>query len=113
MKWYADPSHAWLAVSLKEYPDAIQFSTGFGYISPSGKTVYLEEDCEASSFLRAKGIDSMTLPEKVYGKTRAPLTKYQHAPRLADFQGWSKETGARLVNIATGETLYEFKRSVA
>jgi hypothetical protein len=107
MKWYADPSHAWLAVSLKEYPDAINYSTGFGYISPKGSTVYLEEDLEAPSFLRSKGIDSMSLPERVYGKTRAPLTDYAKAPRLAH-EIWI-EGGYRLVSIATGETLYEHK----
>jgi hypothetical protein len=108
MKWYADPSHAWLAVSLKQYPEAINYSTGFGYISPSGLTIYLEEDLEAPSFLRSKGIDSMSLPEKVYGKTRAPLTRYAKAPRLA-YEIWI-EGGYRLVSIETGITLYEHKR---
>jgi hypothetical protein len=106
MKWYSDPSHAWLAVSLKQYPEAIKYSTGFGYISPSGGTVYLEEDCEAPCFLSAKGIDSMSLPEKVYGKSRAPLTNYEHAPRLADYQ--RKDSGViRLVSVVNDEILFE------
>lgn len=110
MKWYSDPSHAWLAVSLKEYPDAIKYSTGFGYISPKGGVVYLEEDCEAPCFLRAKGIDSMSLPEKVYGRTSAPLTKYQRAPRLADYQ--RKNGGViRLVSVVDDEVLFEEVRA--
>lgn len=108
MKWIADPSHAWLKVSLKKNPDAIKFSTGFGYISPKGDYVYLEEDCEAPAYLRAKGIDSMSLPEQVYGKTLAPLRKYAHAPRVADFD--VKNGGiAQLEEIATGEILVSWK----
>jgi len=108
MKWYADPSHAWLKVSLKKNPDALKFSTGFGYISPKGDYIYLEEDLEAPSYLRSKGIDSMSLPKKVYGTTRAPLTRYAHSPRLA-YEVWI-EGGYRLVSIESGETLYEHKR---
>lgn len=107
MKWYADPSHAWLKVSLSQYPQAILFSTGFGYISPDKKYVYLEEDCEAPAFLRSVGVDSLTLEEKVYPKGRAPLTNYEHAPRLADF-GYSQGT-FRLELIATGDILVQWQ----
>lgn len=48
-----DPGHGWLAVSLAEYPDAINYGTGFGYID--GHVIYLEEDCEAPAFMAAHG----------------------------------------------------------
>jgi hypothetical protein len=62
----SDPSHAWLEVDRGEYPDAINFSTGFGYIN--GRTIYLEEDVEAPAFLeslKAQGIQ-FDIVEKTY-----------------------------------------------
>lgn len=45
----SDASHSWLEVDLNQFPDAVQFGTGFGYIN--GKTIYLEEDVEMPQFL--------------------------------------------------------------
>lgn len=47
--WISDPGHAWLAVSLEAYPDALDCGTGFGYLDHTH--VYLEEDLEAVAFL--------------------------------------------------------------
>ena len=59
--WIIDPGHGWLAVPLDTYPDALDHGTGYGYASP--KWAYLEEDCEAGSFLRAHPeIDSRSIP---------------------------------------------------
>lgn len=61
MYWIIDPGHGWLAVPLDKYPDALDHGTGFGYVSPD--YAYLEEDCEAGSFLRAHPeIDPRSLP---------------------------------------------------
>ena len=49
--WISDPGHAWLAVSLEAYPDAIDYGTGFGYMDVTH--IYLEEDLEAVAFLTA------------------------------------------------------------
>lgn len=51
-----DAGHGWLEVSLKRYPDAVDFSTGFSYRHPTLPLIYLEEDVEAPNFMRAKGI---------------------------------------------------------
>ncbi len=45
----SDAGHSWLEVSLDEFPNAVQFGTGYGYIN--GKTIYLEEDVEMPQFL--------------------------------------------------------------
>ena len=52
LKFVSDPGHGWLRVELKEYPDALESATGYGFWSGNGRTaVYLEEDLEASDFL--------------------------------------------------------------
>lgn len=58
MRWVYDAGHGWLEVSLLEYPEAEQHGTGFGYVDLDNGTIYLEEDCEAPSFLRATFGDS-------------------------------------------------------
>lgn len=50
---YADPGHAWIAVKEKlliEF-DIADKITPYSYFK--GKTVYLEEDCDASTFVEA------------------------------------------------------------
>ena len=53
-KFYSDPSHGWLAVPIDYLLDvdinAEQISM-YSYIK--GKTVYLEEDCDAGKFIAA------------------------------------------------------------
>ena len=47
--WIHDDSHGWLEVDLKEFPEAKNYATGFGFIN--GSTIYLEEDQEAENFI--------------------------------------------------------------
>jgi hypothetical protein len=51
MKWISDPGHAWLEVSLERYPDAVNYSTGHGFIDEVKGLAYLEEDTEAPAFI--------------------------------------------------------------
>ena len=53
IRFVTDSGHGWLEVSLTEYPDAVDFGTGFGYLDESYGVIYLEEDCEAGAFLKA------------------------------------------------------------
>lgn len=53
MRYLKDAGHGWLEVSLRKYPDALEYGTGFGYLDAEGGTIYLEEDCEAGAFLKA------------------------------------------------------------
>ena len=52
--FHSDPGHAWLAVKRGELKklNILDKISGFSY--QKGKTVYLEEDCDASIFIRAK-----------------------------------------------------------
>lgn len=60
-KSYSDYGHGWLAVKRKLL---IEFNlldkiTNCSYQTPSGETVYLEEDCDATLFIetvRARGL---------------------------------------------------------
>ena len=55
----SDPAHGWLTVSLAELQDlgiAGNISQ-FSYMSTSKGVAYLEEDCDAPRFIRAKGVD--------------------------------------------------------
>jgi hypothetical protein len=45
----SDAGHAWLEVDLRQFPNAIEFGTGHGYLD--GDTIYLEEDVEMPQFL--------------------------------------------------------------
>jgi hypothetical protein len=66
-QWVIDPNHAWLAVSLEAYPDAVEYGTGFGFVDSKASVIYLEEDCEALAFFRAHPeIDPSDLPEQGY-----------------------------------------------
>lgn len=61
-----DNSHGWMEVSLTEYPEAVNYGSGFGYIN--GDKIYLEEDVEAENFiyhLMSMG-ENPTFNEKVY-----------------------------------------------
>lgn len=55
-KLYSDPGHGWLAVKRAELIklDILSKITHCSYQSRSGKTVYLEEDCDLSTFVYAK-----------------------------------------------------------
>ena len=56
LTFISDPGHGWLAVPLDEYPDALDYGTGYGYWDRSRAVAYLEEDCEAGAFMRAHGL---------------------------------------------------------
>lgn len=53
MRYITDAGHGWLEVSLKEYPDATKYGTGYGFIDVEGGFIFLEEDCEMPAFLEA------------------------------------------------------------
>lgn len=53
IRFLTDPGHGWLEVSLKAFPDAVEYGTGFGYLDEWSQVIYLEEDLEAGAFLRA------------------------------------------------------------
>ena len=53
-KFYSDPGHGWLAVSFKNFfavGAKLEDVSNFSYAR--GKTLYLEEDCDAGVFIKA------------------------------------------------------------
>lgn len=52
LKSYSDPGHGWLAVPYKTFLLIQSVVTPWSYISATGKTVYLEEDCDTSAFVK-------------------------------------------------------------
>lgn len=56
-EFHSDPGHGWLAVPIAEL-QALGIAdkiTRYSYRSPDGLVAYLEEDCDLSTFARAKG----------------------------------------------------------
>lgn len=55
LRFVSDPGHGWLAVPrrLVEQAGVERDVSSFSYQSADGKTVYLEEDCDASLFMDA------------------------------------------------------------
>ena len=80
--WITDPGHAWLAVSLDSYPDALNYGTGFGFLDATNRMAYLEEDCEAPIFLYDHPeLDGAALP--VYAE-RTRDAACRRLPRIPD-----------------------------
>jgi hypothetical protein len=58
--YHSDPGHGWLAVKLSDLKMLGIESEISSYSYVKGKTAYLEEDCDASLFIKAakaRGID--------------------------------------------------------
>lgn len=51
---YSDPGHGWLAVPVRwlEVLGIADQVSRFSYVSKARRTAYLEEDCDASLFIR-------------------------------------------------------------
>jgi len=52
--FYSDPGHGWLKVSRDELKELGLTETITSFSYQRGKDVYLEEDCDASAFFKAK-----------------------------------------------------------
>lgn len=75
---HSDPGHAWIAVPIRELfelniADKI---TAFSYIK--GKTAYLEEDCDLSTFFKAFELRFGQRPQYREGKhwDRCPVRSF-------------------------------------
>ena len=55
--FYSDAGHGWLAVKRQELIDLNILDKISTYSYQRGNTVYLEEDCDISTFCEAKGAD--------------------------------------------------------
>ena len=78
LKWYSDASHGWLAVKrdLLKTLGVIQHITTCSY--ERGKTVYLEEDCDARKFIDALNKNNINfLGSEKYVGNRAAIRSYE------------------------------------
>jgi hypothetical protein len=57
--WITDPGHGWLVVPMEDVHTAgcAEQITAYSYQSRDGQTAYLEEDCDAGTFIDATGIE--------------------------------------------------------
>jgi len=74
--FHADPGHAWLAVKRSELIrlGVLLKISGFSY--QKGKTVYLEEDCDASVFMNAKRALGEEVTFKETYQENTPIRNY-------------------------------------
>ncbi len=80
VKFYHDPGHGWYAVKTKEVEalGILEQITSCSYQSQSGKTLYLEEDCDASllfKICKEKNIEVKVVKE-TYHDNSSPIRKY-------------------------------------
>ena len=74
-----DPSHAWLAVTIKELIELGIADKISCYSYVKGNIAYLEEDCDANLFIKAYKEKYAEVPkwEKV-SVENTPIRNYQH-----------------------------------
>ena len=92
-KFYSDPGHGWMAVSFKNFfavGAKLEDVSNFSYAR--GKTLYLEEDCDAGVFIKAfekKMGHSVVFVEKYNERTpiRSYKSLYQNGVREAILAG--------------------------
>jgi len=77
VKFYSDPGHGWIAVKydLLQQLNIAHKITSFSY--QKGKTVYLEEDCDAYLFvqeMKKNGVE--VIPDCKYTNNRSPIRSY-------------------------------------
>jgi len=75
-RYIQDPGHGWLEVPLAQVLDLGIAVSAYSYINRKTNTVYLEEDCDMSRFLIAKGVTP-----KSYGAFKAEHIIEVHDPR--------------------------------
>lgn len=80
--YFQDPGHGWVRVKMSELVElgiADKISS-YSYVSASGKSVYLEEDMDLSTFLSAKGIEKLSeLPTRTkYSEKSSYIRTLKH-----------------------------------
>jgi len=76
--FYNDPGHGWMAVKRQELIDLEILDQVSPYSYQRGDTVYLEEDCDASLFIKAKKAQGGEL--KIIDKhsdNQSPIRSYE------------------------------------
>jgi len=79
-KFYSDAGHGWVAVKRQELADLGILNQISSYSYQKGKTVYLEEDCDASLFVnKLKELDiTYVFTDKICSKDYSPIRSYEN-----------------------------------
>lgn len=82
---HSDPGHSWYAVkrSLLLELGIEHKITSYSYQSKAGTTVYLEEDCDATTFFKAAEAAGYVITVKDGYKERSPVRSYPDFVSLA------------------------------
>lgn len=78
-KMYSDPGHGWLAVPVAYLIDAgVVLCSISTYSYARGKTIYLEEDCDAGKFISAwRAKYGSFFYENKFTDNRSPIRSYE------------------------------------
>lgn len=92
-KFYCDPGHGWMAVKAHEIINLgiLHKISSYSYIR--GKTVYLEEDCDAAEFFKAY--------REKYGAD--PKYTYKHTDRRSPIRSYDSVNANKIVNVVFGK----------
>lgn len=78
LKFYTDPGHGWVAVKRKlltEYGVADKITS---YSYQKGDTVYLEEDCDASTLITQIALKGIVIEyDERHTDRRSPIRNYE------------------------------------
>lgn len=89
-KFYCDPGHGWMAVKVQELLELAIITQISPYSYVRGKTVYLEEDCDAALFFNAykdkHGVD--------------PKFDYRHVNHRSPIRSYDRYNTNRMVDLA-------------
>ncbi len=75
--FHHDPGHGWLAVKRSELAQLGILNKISSCSYQRGKTVYLEEDCDATLFFQAKNATPRTLNIRESFQENTPIRNYQ------------------------------------
>lgn len=75
--FHSDPGHGWLAVKLKELKDfdITDKVSSFSYVK--GKSVYLEEDCDAGLYIEAMKEKGVIVKTRESYREYTPIRNYE------------------------------------
>jgi len=76
--FHSDPGHGWLAVKRSELVKLRILDQISPYSYQRGKTVYLEEDCDAGIFFKAKEAVGEKVEYRESYQDKSPIRSYSH-----------------------------------
>ena len=86
-RYHQDPGHGWIQVTLDELKQAgvLHSITPYSYIDLRNEIAYLEEDCDAATFVNAAGITRDQI-EDVYHRGDCYIRRLPHfrVPSMGD-----------------------------